>query len=291
MEINSSEEYDVSIAILTFNAGMLLDRLMSSVVEQDTSLKVEVVAVDSGSTDGTLDLLKRYGVYVEEISNTEFDFGATRDLAFEKTRGPIIVSLSQDAVPAHPKWIENLVRPLVDSEYAVSCGRSITDPDRTYTQFPWERNGYFYFTREIRKFTRRYGRGLSNANSAFRRPVWEKLRFGRQPIGEDFMFQTKLEGTDFKIAFPDDAPVYHHHDYSLRQLAKRCRNEGFGLRKIGCTYSELDLIIDLIGPRKYLVWLRELLAGNIRNGASMMFPVIRPFAVYAGSRFGKEYIQ
>ena len=280
---------EVSVALLTRNPGDLLGRLLEAVRRQDTERSTEIVAVDSGSTDGTLDLLESYSARVIEIPSQDFDFGRTRDLVYQYARGEVVVNLSQDAVPAHDRWLENLLAPLADPDVAVSCGASVLDPERDHGQFPWERNGYFYFTREIRRFVERYGKGVSFANSAVRRSVWERLRFDPQPLGEDFQFQIKLHEAGLKTAFPEHAEVLHHHDYDLRGLIGRCRNEGLALRMMGCGYAEWDLIRDLASPRKYVQWLRELRRGRLTRSAEILFPIVRPLAVFAGSRFGKSY--
>ncbi len=281
----SSDAVEVSIAIPTRNAGPLLPRLLDAVFRQDTPRHYEVIAVDSGSTDGSLDVLGQYEVRVIEIPQQDFNWGRTRDFAYEQTRGRIVVNLSQDAVPMNATWLEHLVRPLDNPGVGASCGSSLPDPERSFRQFPWERNGYFYFTREIAKFVARYGKGLSFANSAVPRAVWERLRFDEQPTGEDFQFQTKLHAAGLAIAFPTDAPVLHHHNYTLRGLWRRCRNEGFALRLMGCPYTELDLARDLASLKKYVQWLREAKRGDLRTAADVLFPVVRPAAVYMGSRF------
>ena len=285
------EAVDVSVTLLTYNAGPLLDRVLRGIRDQATRRAVEIVAVDSGSSDGTLAVLAQHGVFVTEIPTNEFDFGRTRDLVFEKSRGRVVVCLSQDAVPAHEHWLENLVAPLDDPKVAASCGRSVPDPERGSAQFPWERNGLFYFTREMRAFAAKYGRGLSNANDAIRRDVWERLRFGAQPIGEDFRFQTKLHAEGLPIAFPDGAEVMHQHTYSLGTLYKRCRNEGLGLRTLGCRYREVDVVRDMTNLNVYHAWLREFARGGLRTPAALAFPVVRPCAVYIGSRFARRYLR
>ncbi|GMV99204.1 MAG: hypothetical protein AMXMBFR84_03430 [Candidatus Hydrogenedentota bacterium] len=265
--------------------------MLQAVKGQLTPHPIEIVAVDSGSTDGTLDILKEHNVRVIPIAPEDFDFGKTRDLVFEQTRGSFIVSLSQDAIPATQNWLENLLKPFDDPSVAVTCGRSVPDPDRAFDPFPWEANGYFYFTREMKKFRAKYGRGLSNANAAYRRSVWEELRFGEQPIGEDFRFQEKLHDSRHILAFVDDAPVLHHHDYTLRTLYKRCRNEGYGLRLLGFPYTLTDYLRDCLNPRKDLVWLRSLLKGRLRSPAAIVFPYARPSWVYMGSRFARGYLK
>lgn len=286
--VNMQTGYDVTIAWLTRDAGPLLERALDAVAAQETDRTIELLAVDSGSTDGTVRRLEERAVRVIRIDPDAFDFGTTRDRAFEEARGTVVVSLSQDAIPAHARWLENLLAPLDEDMVAASCGRSLPDPDRPERQFPWESNGFFYFTAEMRRFRESYGRGLSNANSAVRRAVWEQLRFGPQIIGEDFCFQTKLHASGYRVAFPEDAPVLHHHSYGVGSLWRRCRSEGLGLRALGCAYKEIDLVKDLLSPRKYVVWGRDLLHGRLTTPASLLFPVLRPCAVYTGSRFGRR---
>ena len=283
-------EYDVTIAMLTRNAGPILPRLLRSVFTQQTQRRVEFLVVDSGSTDGSLELLRAHPIRVLQIPRTDFNWGKTRDFAYQEAQAPIIINLSQDAIPQEPTWLDNLVRPLEDPEVGVSCGTSVPDPERHFMQFPWEKNGYFYFTCEIAKFVERYGKGLSFANAAVPRKVWERLRFYEQPTGEDFQFQQKLAEAGYRIAFTPDAPVLHHHDYTFRGLFRRCRNEGYALRLMGCSYTERDLLHDLASTPKYAQWLRELKYNRLHSLADYTFPVVRPIAVYLGSRFTRRPI-
>lgn len=278
----------ITIALLTRNAGPLLERVLGSVRAQKTDRRVELLAVDSGSTDGTVERLRDFGARVVSIRPEDFNFGTTRELAYREAAGVVVVNLSQDAVPAREDWLENLLRPLEDPSVGVSCGASIPDPERGTRQFAWERNGYFYFTREMRQFTARYGKGVSFANSAVPRSVWERFHFDPIPLGEDFQFQRKLVEAGFRAAFPEDAPVYHHHTYTTGPLYRRCRDEGRALRRLGVRYTELDLVRDLLGPRKYVQWLRELRHGRLRGASEVLFPVIRALAVYVGNRLGRE---
>jgi len=284
------QPYDVCIAILVRDAGALLPRLLDAVLAQETPQRLEILAVDSGSTDGSLDVLRRYPVRLIEIPSKDFNWGRTRDFAYRQSSAPVMVNLSQDAIPMRTDWLDNLIRPLSEPAVGCSCGSSLPDPERVFPQFPWERNGYFYFTRETRRFVAQYGRGLSFANSAVPRAVWAKLRFDEQPTGEDFQFQRKLHGAGLRIAFPEDAPVLHHHNYTFGALWRRCRNEGYALKFLGCPYSAIDTFLDLTSPRKYVQWLREIRYGRLHTAADLLFPIARPLAIYMGSRFTRRPI-
>jgi rhamnosyltransferase len=289
--MNDTPTIDVSITLLTRNPGPILPYLLEGIRMQETDRSVELVAIDTASTDNTVPMLMQHGAKVQVIEPEEFNFGLTRDRVFEMTRGDVVVCLSQDAVPAHTRWLEHLVAPLDDPQYVASCGRSVPDPDRAYPQFQWEKNGRFYFTREMAQYRARYGSGLSNANAAYRRSVWELLRFGEHPTSEDFRIQTKMHEKGYAIAFPQDAPVLHHHNYNLGELYKRCRNEGLGFRSVGCPYSFGDCLADSFRLDMAMTWGRELLKGRLRSPAALLFPWLRPVAVYAGSRYGGEYLR
>ena len=96
--------------------------------------------------------------------------------------------------------------------------------------------------------------------------------------------QTKLRAEGLAVAFPDDAPVLHHHDYVLRTLYARCRSEGEGLHLLGCPYTAAMMARDLANTTVAAAWVRELLRGRLTTAATLLFPVVRPLAVYAGSR-------
>lgn len=274
----------------TRNGGAVFARALDAAMAQDTARRVEWLALDSGSTDGTLERLRERGVRVVEVARETFDWGAARNRLMAEARGAIVAQLSQDAVPARRDWLDSLVAPFEEASVAVVCGSSIPDPERGAAQFAWERNGYFYFTREIGRFRARYGRGVSFANAAIRKRAWEDVGMAPQATGEDFQFQQRLHGTAWRVVFTDEAPALHHHHYALRALYRRCRNEGLALRIMGCGYSEWDLAADLASPAKYVQWLREWRRGSLRGPAEWLFPVVRPAAVYMGSRFGRRYV-
>jgi rhamnosyltransferase len=287
MEANAPE---ITVGIPTRDAMALLPRLVGAVRAQCTGRALEILGVDYGSTDGTVAFLRDAGARVVETDPAGFNWGLLRDRLFAEARGRVVVHLSQDAIPAGPDWLERLTAPLDDPEVGASCGTSIPDPERTWPQFPWEKNGYFYFTREMRRFRERHGRGLSFANTAVRRAVWEEVGIGPQSIGEDFRFQQRLQAAGYRVAFPADAPVLHHHDYTLGRAWIRCRNEGAALRDLGMPYSAADLLLDLASPRPWVQWLREARRGSLRTPAAWLYPAVRPLAVWAGNRTGRGYL-
>ena len=102
----------VSIVLLTRNAGPDLDRVLDGIDAQNDVPPFEVIAIDTESTDGTLERLARHGVRVERITKREFSHPGTRNLGVRLARGTLVVMLVQDAIPLHRRWLANLIAPL-----------------------------------------------------------------------------------------------------------------------------------------------------------------------------------
>lgn len=281
----------ISVTILVKNGGAKLARCLQAIFAQETRHSFEVVIVDSGSTDGTHALYRTYPVRLFEIRPQDFQFGRTRDYAVEMARGRYVVILSQDAVPANERWLNCLVAPLLaDAEVAAVQGYCRLPEGEPL--FYWERKGLFYFTRESERWIRDYhGIGFSNVNSAVRRSVWEKIRFGSVPMSEDKAFQQKLVAQGHRVAQAPEALVYHAHTYDVVGLTKRCLNEGLGYRAIGWRYRWWECGLDLVNPTMWLTLRYGLADREVRSVSELLFPLIRPLALLIGNRCFKRYIQ
>ena len=97
----------VSIVVLTRNAGPEFCQLLERVTTQ-RDRRPEIVVVDSGSSDGTPDLARRFGAKVIDIPAASFNHGQTRNLGIQHSQGEICVLLVQDALPVDDQWLENL---------------------------------------------------------------------------------------------------------------------------------------------------------------------------------------
>lgn len=280
----------VSIIYLTKNGGELLNDSLKSVFSQDIEFSYEVIAVDSGSTDGTLEVLASYPVKLFEVEPEDFNFGLTRDYSFSLAQGEILVAISQDAVPVDRDWLRNLVAPFSDESVSVVQGVDIPACDREL--FYWDKIGSFYFTRECLRWGQQYGGiGVSFTCCAIRRLVWEQNKLGRISMSEDKVFQKRIVEKGHKIVMVENARDYHSHMYSLSSLSKRCENEGLGWRIAGQCYSAVDMLSDIFN---YTI-IKKLLCGiinrQIRTPAELFFPALRPFFVYKGNSFTKDYVR
>lgn len=112
----------VSVVIPAYNAGSTMKTLLNRLFSQRGVRKVEVVVVDSGSTDGTPELCRKHGAKVVEISQSEFSHSYSRNLGAKTACGDILLFMTQDAMPVNENWMSSLIGPIVSGEAAaVSC--------------------------------------------------------------------------------------------------------------------------------------------------------------------------
>ncbi|MEX0740639.1 MAG: MBL fold metallo-hydrolase [Pseudohongiella sp.] len=218
-----------SVVIRTLNEAKHLDDLLKSVASQQTTgLGVEVVLVDSGSTDGTLGIAERHGCRIHHIKREEFSFGRSLNIGCEAALGDILIIISGHCVPTGPHWLQRLCQPILDDQVDYSYGRQLG-------------GGQSYFS-ECRTFAKYFperscipqqGFFCNNANSALSKSAWEKYRFNEDLTGlEDMELAQRLVRDGSKVGYVGDATVFHYHDESWVQVRRRFEREAIALQKI-----------------------------------------------------------
>src|SRR5512139_3807137 len=119
----------ISIVVPTLNGGEAFIRLLEALRTQ--SVPTEILVVDSSSTDGTGTQAEARGARVITVRREDFDHGGTRNLGLRSTTGDPVVFMTQDALPADDRLLENLTSPLRDRSIAYCYGRQIARHDAT----------------------------------------------------------------------------------------------------------------------------------------------------------------
>ena len=111
-----------SIVVRAFNEAQHIGRLLQGIAQQ-TLRDVEVILVDSGSSDATVEIATGMGARLVRISPQEFTFGRSLNRGVAAARGEFIVNVSAHCYPVYPDWLEQLLKPFADPEIAVSYGK------------------------------------------------------------------------------------------------------------------------------------------------------------------------
>lgn len=218
----------VSVVVRALNEARYLGELLSSVAEQELDIPVEVVLIDSGSTDGTLDIAEAYGCRITHIEKHEFTFGRSLNRGYEFAQGDILVSISGHCVPASRTWLMSLIAPLREGVAHYSYGRQIGKDTTKYSE---KKIFWKYFPETSRIPQKDFF--CNNANSAILRSSWQRYRFDEEVTGlEDMELAKRLVSDGAGIAYVAEAPVFHIHDESWSQTKRRYEREAIALQKI-----------------------------------------------------------
>jgi rhamnosyltransferase len=240
---------DVTVAILTFNGELYLERILDGIEQQDFEGTVEVLVIDSGSTDGTLNIVGRHpSVRLHQIPNSEFGHGRTRNLAATLAKGAIVAFLTHDAVPADPHWLRELVTPFSKFPGVEGVvGRQIARPNcvpllkyeirRVFsTQGPEFATTISYRTDAFDRLPSYWlpAAFYSDVNSAARREFLLKtVAYRDVDYAEDQLFGRDLLDGGYLKAYAARGAVEHSNDLTYREYKKRIFDEIVGLRASG----------------------------------------------------------
>ncbi len=224
---NIKKKQTISVIIPTCNGDKWLDSLFC-MLHRQTRKADEIIVIDSGSTDQTLEVARKYKATVYEIRPEDFDHGGTRSLAAQKAQGEILVFMTQDAIPADNMALDKLIDGLMqDSKIAAAYGRQLPNMDASVFS---EHLRLFNYpsSSNIRCWQDRLKFGfktvfISNSFSAFKKQPLADLGFfpERLLFGEDTCTVAKLLEHNYCVAYVSDACVFHSHNYSIKQDFKR----------------------------------------------------------------------
>jgi len=229
--------FPLSILLLTKNGSSDLQRLLPALYGQNAIDSCEVIAIDSGSTDGTLELLRRFPLRIEQIPPESFHHARTRNFAAGLARGEILVFLSQDAIPSSPQWLKSLVSNFEDAQVGAVYGRQLPNPESSCDRQE-VLDAVYGAEKMIKDPAQRNGMGyrfyhLSDANAAIRRAVWDKTRFPEDlKVFEDLGIAKLILDSGWKIVYEPKAAVVHSHTHSTMGLFKRYFDIGYTLKQL-----------------------------------------------------------
>jgi glycosyltransferase involved in cell wall biosynthesis len=251
-----------SIVLLTKDDLTNIEPGLNVIYRQKNVEPFEVIVIDSGSSDGTLDVLRNFPVRLYEIPPDSFHHGRTRNLGASIATGEILVFLSQDALPVSDSWLDAMLSNFHDPSVGAVYGRQLPRPHSTLERRD-ALDAVYGGKKLIKDPAHRNGMGyrfyhFSDVNSAIRRSVWDAVRFPEDlKVFEDIGIAKRILDRGWKIVYEPGAAVVHSHSYTALGLFKRYFDIGYTLK--------LLQIWDEPGIKKTMVRdLWRLLKGKVR---------------------------
>lgn len=229
----------VSALIPTLNGAATLGPLLEALQRRRERDGLEILAIDSGSTDGTLAMLEAARVVILDLGGRPFGHASARNRAATFAGGDVLLFLTQDVEPVGDAWLDVLVTPLRDARVAGAFGRQLSRDASPEESFLVGAN-YPALPRVITResLSRPFGPGatfFSNAFGAIRRDVWERLPFPEIVMSEDQAWARAVLSAGLEIHYVPEAAVFHGHRLSFRRAFRRNFDSGSALQSLGLT--------------------------------------------------------
>src|SRR3954452_16840711 len=213
-----------SIVIRTKDEAASIGRLLDILRGQTIAERLELIVVDSGSTDGTVGIVRGRGIEPIEIPAASFTFGGALNTGCEAAGAPLIVALSAHAFPPDGGWAERMVAAFDDARLAAAWGDDrgpdgeplreavLQDEDHARRHPFW---------------------GYSNPAGGFRAALWRERPWrADMPACEDKEWAWHWLRRGWLVRVDPALRVEHDHSHDpLRDVYSRSRREtaGFGM--------------------------------------------------------------
>jgi rhamnosyltransferase len=216
-----------SIVIRAYNEEKYIGRLLEG-IKQQTIRDVDVILVDSGSTDSTVAIAESHGARVVSIPSAEFTFGRSLNLGIKAAKRELVVIASAHVHPVYPDWLETLLDPFQDDKIALTYGKQ-RGPE--FAKFS-EQQIFHQWYPDV-SHLKQETVFCNNANAAVRKSLWEKNPYDETLTGlEDLAWAKWAKEQGYAIAYVAEAEIVHTHNETPQGVYNRYRREAMALRKI-----------------------------------------------------------
>lgn len=294
-----------SVVIRAYNEEKHIGRMLEGIQHQ-TAQDVELILVDSGSSDSTVSIAESFGVKIVHIPPQEFTFGRSLNLGVQAAISELIVIASAHVYPVYPDWLASLLHPFEDQEVALTYGKQRAPDSARFS----EKQIFHQWYPDASK-SQQETAFCNNANAAIRKSLWEKNPYDETLTGlEDLAWAKWAKEQGYAIAYVAEAEIIHTHDETLRGVFNRYRREAMALKKI---YPEshfnvydfvrlttMNILSDLWHARHErvlwknvasILWFRFMQFYGTRMGyreSGLLTPQLRETFYYARERKSKE---
>lgn len=276
-----------SLIIRAFNEERHIGRLLEGVRRQ-TVQDVEIILVDSGSTDATAAISAQYGAKIVHIPPAEFTFGRSLNLGLAAATRDLVAIASAHVYPVYPDWLERLLEPFDDPRVALVYGKQRGGETSSFS----EQQVFAHWYPDHSNLAQGHP-FCNNANAAIRRSVWEKNPYDETLTGlEDLAWARGALVGGYTVAYVADAEIVHLHNETPHGVANRYRREAMAFKRLypEAHFNMYDFIRMVSANISSDLW--NSLRGRVvwRSAASIFwFRIMQFWGTYQGYRQSLEW--
>ncbi len=216
-----------SIVIRSYNEARHIGRLLEGIKSQ-TIKDVQIILVDSGSTDDTLRIAAQFPVKIIHISPMEFSFGRSLNLGISAAEGEYVVIASAHIFPVYPDWLEKLLSPFEDPKIALTYGKQRGNEQSKFSEQQIFSHWFPAVTTQYQSTS-----FCNNANAAIRRELALRHPYEEQLPGlEDIAWSSWVMSQGYAIHYCPEAEVVHVHKETPKGVYNRYKREAMALKEI-----------------------------------------------------------
>jgi len=215
----------ITVVMRSMNDVAVIGDTLRGIYAQNFPEGVRVVHIDSGSTDGTVDLIKASNPWkLIQILPKEYIPGLVLNRGMREAHSDWVVFLNSDAKPVDDRWLPELLK-VAESESNVGTAfsRQVPRPD-CQAVFAHDYDRCFGPNRESVSWEHFF----SMVSCVVNRHAWEAQPFREDlQYAEDDEWSRRLKSNGWKILFAPESLAMHSHNYTLKQAYKRAYGDTF----------------------------------------------------------------
>ena len=273
----------ISIIIRTYNEERYLEKILKKISSQNYR-DHEIIIVDSGSEDNTLDICARYSnnITLIKIDKETFSFGKSLNIGIEKSNGDFCCFISGHCIPDDNYWLEELIKPFTDEKVMLSYGRQIGIETSKFSE-----HQIFKIWFPEKSINKQDNPFCNNANACIRKSFWLNNKYDETLTGlEDVDYGVKVLGSDLIISYVAESKVKHIHNETYSQIKWRYEREAITYYKIN--NNEHFYLYDFM---KYFI-LNIFSDFKTKNGYKNILSIIKfRYNQFFGTYKGYKYIK
>jgi len=215
----------IDVVMRSKNEGHYVRQTIQAVRRQRGPWTPRITVIDSGSTDGSLEIFR--DLEVERLIEIDrYVAGAVLNQGMRETSGDWVVFLNADATPADDEWLVNLITAAQAApKTGAAFSRQLPRSD-CQAVFAHDYDRCFGPARESGS----WGHFFSMVSSIVYRPAWELISFRDDlTYAEDDEWSRRLVAAGWAAPYAESSRVIHSHNYTAKQSYKRCYGDSFAL--------------------------------------------------------------